>query len=331
MESNRELDASGDATIAINIRRVGALVLILLLWISRGASGQQPSDTGIKTLFENGQWAEIVARVRGPSPNDADLNYYYGIAAAQLGRFDEARAALLTGARLRPKDPRFPIELGGVAFRQKRYSDAARWIQKGLDLNPQDAYANEFLATIYFINSNLDAALKYWNHIGKPQIQSIQTPPLKVKPALVDRAIAFSPASVLTLPDLLTTRARLDGLGIFPEHSFRLILRPDGKFDALLMTNQRNGMGGDTLQALGSMFQGVLYDTIYPVYFNIGRSAINFTSLVRWDSEKRRVFASISSPLRSNPKYRLQIVSDLRNENWEIRVPPTVQETCKAQ
>ena len=65
----------------------------------------------------------------------AEIDYYYGSALAHLGRWNEARAAFLAGRRLRPGDERFPIELGGVAFKQKRYAEAARWLRKGLRLS----------------------------------------------------------------------------------------------------------------------------------------------------------------------------------------------------
>jgi hypothetical protein len=45
---------------------------------------------------------------------------------------------------------------------------------------------------------------------------------------------------------------------------------------------------------------------------------VNFTSLVRWDSEKRRAFASLSTPLFDNPARRLQVYFDARNENWNF-------------
>ena len=136
---------------------------------------------------------------------------------AHLGRWDQARAAFLAGRRLRPRDERFPVELGGVAFKQKRYAEAARWLREGLKLAPNDAYANDFLATIYFIEGNTEAALKYWNRVAKPHLENVRIEPgLRVDPALLDRALAFAPASTLRLPDFLTTQTRVEALGIFP-------------------------------------------------------------------------------------------------------------------
>jgi tetratricopeptide (TPR) repeat protein len=274
----------------------------------------------IKKLFEAERWDNVVREVESTSTRGAEIDFYYGSALAHLGRWDEARAAFLAGQRLRPRDERFPIELGGVAFKQKHYSEATHWLRKGLRLKPEDSYANNFLATIYFLEGNIEAALKYWNRIGKPQIENVRIGPgLRVSPVLLDRAFAFAPAEMLRQPDFLTTQARVDGLGIFPTYSFHLDALDDGKFDVSFRAQERNGLGNGKWDALLSTFRGVFYEAINPEYFDLGRSAINLSSLARWDIQKRRLAASLSGPLQLNPKYRYQVGLDLRNENWILR------------
>ncbi len=234
------------------------------------------------------------------------------VALARLGRLDEARAALLAGHRARPNDQRFLIELGGVAFKQKRYGEAAAWLRRALRLEPDDAYATDFLAAIYFLQGNLEAALKYWNRIEKPRVQTVRVDPeLRADPVLLDRAFAFAPTGTLRLPDYLATNARLRALGIFSAASIRLDAREDGAFDATLAARERNGWGS-TREALLSTLRGVFYQTVHPEYFNLSQSAINISSMVRWDPEKRRMRAAVSSP-------RYSLGADLRDENWDLR------------
>jgi len=300
---------------------------VFLLLLSRfpipGFAQIPPPDdyvVRIKQLFEEKRWDDLVQEVESSSAHGVEIDYYYGSALAQLGRWDQARTVLLAGRLQQPNDERFPIELGGVAFKQKRYSEAARWLRLGLRLQPSDSYSNDFLATIYFLEGNLEAALKYWNVIAKPQIESVRIEPkLRVDPALLDRAFAFAPASTMRLRDFLTTQKRVDGLGIFPTYHLRLDARDDGKFDAAFDAQERNGWGNSKWQALVSVFRGAFYQTIYPQYFNLGNSATNISSLVRWDTQKRRLRASLSAPRRGNPKYRYQVGLDLRNENWDLR------------
>jgi hypothetical protein len=136
---------------------------------------------------------------------------------------------------------------------------------------------------------------------------------------LLDHALTFSPAGPLALADLLTSRARVQGLGVFSNPAFWLAARDDGKFDVILNLPERNGWGNSAWEALLSTFRGVAYLTIYPEYFNLHHSAIDIRSLVRFDSEKRRVGADVSGPLNGNTKRRYRIGLDLRDENWSIR------------
>jgi hypothetical protein len=45
---------------------------------------------------------------------------------------------------------------------------------------------------------------------------------------------------------------------------------------------------------------------------------VNLTSLARWDSEKRRVSLALSLPLYGDPRFRLRLYADARNENWNL-------------
>ncbi|HET8825072.1 MAG TPA: tetratricopeptide repeat protein, partial [Terriglobales bacterium] len=140
----------------------------------RGASADLED---IKRAFEAKRWEQVVEEAKSLSGSSLEADYYLGIALARLERWKEARAALLNGQNLQPNDARFPIELAGVAFKQKRYSEAERWLRRGLHLNPRDSYAEDFLATIYFLQGNLEAALKYWNRAGKPLIVNVRPEP----------------------------------------------------------------------------------------------------------------------------------------------------------
>jgi len=184
----------------------------------------------------------VVREAQAQGTHSADVEYYYGSALAQLGRWDDAAKAFRRGLRLAPDDKRFPIELGGVAYKQKHHREALTWLRRGIELDPFDSYANDFLATIYFVHGNLEAALKYWNRIKKPFIEEIQTDrELKIRPVLLDRAFAFSPANELRLSDYRTTKRRLEGLGIFALYRISLVAGDDTRFAATFYGKERNG------------------------------------------------------------------------------------------
>ncbi|MGE0405287.1 MAG: hypothetical protein AB7O65_03235 [Candidatus Korobacteraceae bacterium] len=270
---------------------------------------------------EDQQWREVVRIAENHvSPASPELNYYYGLALAHLGRLDDAHRVLLAGAHQLPADKRFALELAGVEFRRKQRKATVFWLRRALELDPNDEYASNFLGTAYFLENNLEAALKYWNRAGKPKIANIHNEPEpRTRAALLDSAFAFSPGSLLTLPDLLTTEARLRNLGVFSRQSLTLAALPDGGFDATFRFRERNGMGRTRKEKALNFFRGIVAQTVYPEYFNIGGSGVSFRSRVRWDEQKRRFFASFSGPLRGNTARHFNIGVDARNENWDIR------------
>ncbi len=304
----------------------GAVIFLLFACypLLASAPDRPPQSDQITTtaqqLFREERWQEIVRLAEVAPKRSAELEYLFGVALAHLERWDEARKALWSGSRMQPDDKRFPIELAGVAFKQKKYSEAAAQLRHALRLDSSDSYATGFLATVYFLQGNLEAALKYWNRVGKTEVEQARVEPLpRVDPVLLDHAFAFSPASTLHLADLLSTEARIRGLEIFPDYRLELLARTDGKFDTVFHVQERDGWGHGKVESLLRFFRGLPYQQVDPEYFNLKRSAINIVSLVRWDAQKRRLLASISAPFHRDPKWHYRLGMDLRNEKWEIR------------
>ncbi len=280
---------------------------------------QQPSPAEIKKAYQEGRWQQVVDMTASDSNSFPEVDYYRGLALAKLKRWAEARQAFERGLRKAPRDKRFPTELAGIAFVQNNYAEAKAYLRQALRLDPRDSYANNFMATIYDLENNLDAALQYWNRIGMPKIREIKmTPEPRLDPVLLNRAFAFAPESTLMRSDFLTTQARLAAFGIFAES--RMDLRPleDSSFDVEFIPNERNGWGSGITTGLLSLLRGVPYDTIYPEFFNFAHKAMNFSSLLRWDPNKERVFASFSGPFEESARWRYQVYLDGRRERWDL-------------
>jgi tetratricopeptide (TPR) repeat protein len=322
MAAHEQLDAAGSSRAGALRIRFAILSVLLALPFAAAAQDACHNAAELQRLSDEGQW-NLVLQATGQCPaGSADVDYYRGLALAGLERWAGAKAAFESGEKTYPRDKRFPVELAGVAFKQKRFQAAKRHLRRALRLDPRDRYAINFLATLYFLDGNLEAALKYWNRIGKPRINQIRTDPqLRIDLALLDRAFTCSPASVLTLEQYRSTLQRLRQLGVFS--TYRLDLMPShdkdsGTLDLALNAVERNGWGPSKTGALISLLRGLPYQTVYPEAFNLRRSAINIDSLFRWDDQKRRVFVSVSTPLARNPKFRYRFYVDGRNENWNI-------------
>jgi tetratricopeptide (TPR) repeat protein len=319
MASQSKLDAASRS------RKDGVIFLILAaLLLSPAAFAQQgASDSerlaSAKSAFDAERWEEAARLSQGPENQPPDLDFLEGLALARLEKWNEAKSAFTAGLRKAPQDSRFLMELAGVAYKQKDYRTAKRDLHAALRLNPRDAYSREFLATLYFLDGNLEAALKYWNPEDKPRLRSVvfaHAPQLKEP--LRERALAFNAPQVLTGDALLTTEARLENLGVFSGERIALAAGESGSYDATLHVAERNGFGDSKIEGIVSLLSGLPYATVYPEFYNFGGQAINLTALGRWDSEKRRVSAMLSLPLRSDPNRRLRLFADARNENWNL-------------
>lgn len=296
------------------------LTIMVLAWCSLLARAQEGSSA--QQLLKEERWPELVQLLSTVPDRSAEQEYDYGIALAHLERWDQARTALLRGARMQPRDKRFPIELAGVAFKQKNNRRAISYLRRALRFDPKDDYANEFLATVYFLQGNFEAAMKYWNRLSSPKPEIVEMrgdPALRVRPALLDHAFAFSPASVMKLEQLRATDARLQRLAVFSTYRLDLAARSDGRFDFIFRAQELDGFGSSEVEALLRTFRGLPFQEITPEYYNLNGSAINITSLARWDADKRRYSVAVSGPPGENPEWRYRFSSDLRNENWELR------------
>ena len=292
------------------------------------ASGLQATDEAerlrtVKNLYQQKDWAEVAREAQGPAEQPADFDYYAGMALSHLDRWREARDAFSNGIRKAPGDARFLTERAGAEYKLNDFSAAKRDLRRSMRLEPSDAYVAEFLGTIYLLEGNLEAALKCWNLVDKPRLAAIEAiPPPKTRKRLLDRAIQFSAPAVLNADAFLKTDALLENLQVFPNR--RAEISPvasssnSDDYKATLRLAERNGWGSSLLEGAISLLSGLPYETIYPSYYNLGGDAINFDSLMRWDSQKRRVYALEEFPLFQRPAQRLRIFIDARNENWNL-------------
>ncbi len=319
MAAEAQLDAAGSPPKG----RVIFLLIAVLMLGSPAFAQDHPSDqarlTAAQNAFNAGHWDEAIILAKGPADQSPEFDFLEGLALARVEKWPEAKLAFDAGLRKAPNDPRFLVELAGIAYKQKDFRTAKDQLHAALRLNPQDAYAREFLATIYFLEGNLEAALKYWNPEDKPRLRYVVfAPPLRLKESLRNRAIVFNAPQILSRDALLATQARLDNLGVFSSRRIELAPADSGDYDVTLHLAEINGWGDSKVEGIVSLLSGLPYATVYPEFYNLGHDAVNLTSLARWDSEKRRVFLALSTPLYGDPGLRLRVYADARNENWNL-------------
>src|SRR5438309_3140514 len=319
MAAKPQLDAAGSSRKGFVIFHLIAVLALGFSAFAQDSASDQARLPAAQSAFDAGHWEQAAKLARGPADQSPDFDFLAGLALARLEKWQEAKLAFDAGFRKSPGDSRFLVELAGIAYKQKDFRAAKNHLHAALKLNPRDSYSSEFLATIYFLEGNLEAALKYWNPEDKPRLRSVAfRPSLQLKESLRSRALAFNAPQILTGDALLATQSRLDNLGVFSSRRIALHPAESGNYDLTLHLAERNGWGDSKVEGIVSLLSGLPYATIYPELYNLGRAAVNLTSLARWDPEKRRVSLAFSLPLCGDPSLRLRLYADARNENWNL-------------
>lgn len=222
---------------------------------------------------------------------------------------------LLSGSVAGDPSSELALELASTAFRAGDLSLAKRLVRK--TGAPNQALRNEFLATIYFLEDNLDAALKYWNRGGSPQLRDVRMDfETRWDPILLDRTIGISRATTLLESDYRLARKRLDATGSFSRYSFDLNpveSSTAGEFDLSLRAADLSPWGP---WAPLAWLHGLPYRTISPEFRNVRGRATNVETLLRWDPNKRRGRIAVSGPVSESNRYEAGV--DARNEIWTL-------------
>ncbi len=253
--------------------------------------------------------------------SEADDLLREGLALAKAQRWTEAGAVLHDGQRRFPRDSRFPIELAGLAYRQKDERTAKRELQRGLALAPHDEYANDFLGTLFLADGNLAAALVPWNRIGKPVLGNVlSSPALPLKPLLAERTVPVSAGQVLTQERLLEIDANLRRLNFLADYNLELVPAPaqNDRYDLLLRPTSSNGIFEGWAGHLLPLARELPYQAVAADAVNLRREAINLRSLWRWDPVKRRIAVGLEAPWNGNLRIEQRYGLDVRDETWSV-------------
>ncbi|MBV9084153.1 MAG: hypothetical protein JOZ62_15865, partial [Acidobacteriaceae bacterium] len=274
----------------------------------------------VRSLYDEGKWTEA-ARLAASAPSRSpSVLFYQGLALARLRQFGQARSVLRQGRKLYPGDKRFPIELAGVAYRENDNRSAKKNLHAALKLDASDRYTNDFLATLYLLDGNVEAALKYWNRIDKPLIESVRFRPRpRLDPVLRERMFEISGGQVFTSNRLLLTEANADRLGIFSNVSFDVLPRADERFDVAVRTTSLSQPFSGWMGRVLPMLRQLPYEALAIDVDNVRGRGIDFESFGRWDSNKRRLNFVVSGPLHLNPHIVYSYSLDLRDEVWDLR------------
>lgn len=263
--------------------------------------------------------ATVILRfAQGADGGAADALLQEGLADAKAGKLDEAATVFRHGRQLYPQDARFPSELAGVEYLRKDTTRAKKWLLEAVNLAPDDAYANEFLGTLYQMDGNLPATLKYWNRVNKPFLTGVTfTANAGLAAAYRARLFQFSAGQIFTLARLRATEENLARADVLA--SARIDLLGDGSGYRAIVQAQPlalplKGWLAWVLPMLRELpYEGLVFDR-----YDIGGQGADLFSLGRWDPNKRRVSVQWRAPVRGKPRSEYQVWVDGRDELWDL-------------
>ena len=188
-----------------------------LLILPRSSRSTEDADIGRVLQADPGQprpdVTPVGTDVSGASPSTCDRLLASAVDEVERRGLSEADTIFGDVRSLCP-DAAGPIrELAAVRFAERRWQEAGTLAQQAVARDPEDGYAWEVLASSLFIQDDLPGALRAWNHVGKPRIDSVRIEGLeRTRYALVTEALNLRSITLLTAESFLRAERRLTQL-----------------------------------------------------------------------------------------------------------------------
>lgn len=276
-------------------------------------------DGELEEWVQAEEWGRLVMYLSSLESRTINQEYLLGVSLARLERLGDAESVLAAGAEQAPADPRFPLGLAGVEFKRRRLLKAEEWLHVARERGADSDYVNEFLGTIYYLRENLEATLKYWNRLNKPELSGIHYEPTpSLDPFLLDRFFTFARNETLTLKNFRATRQRLEAARIFSRTRFQLTPVKENKFELSFLSTPRMGINHGRRAALFTLAKELPFETVRLDLYNPWAKATVWESSYRWDSTRQRFVSRWGRRLMRAPQWGYWILLDVRSELWDL-------------
>src|SRR5262245_17005008 len=248
--------------------RAAAICIVLLtppLALAQLDEARQAIERGEYVRAVNMLSEELATR---PMP---DTYLYLGIAYRNMKEYQKAEDILKEGSQRYPEDARFHNELANLFLEHNDIDAAKAQLRRALDVDPNNNYASDELATIDMSQGELQSALRSWNKSGRPFINDIlHNYYLNFGSWVVRRAVAFHPAGTLYYEQWKTTEARLFETDNFVNVGLEIEpTRIPDQYNAVVRTTPKTNSVADFLF---NLFKGAPFQTSFVDVWNIGNS-----------------------------------------------------------
>ena len=131
-------------------------------------------------------------------------------------------------------------ELAGVRAVQKRWAEATELAQAAVDADRSDPGAWRLLGTSLFLQDDRRGALRAWNEVGEPRLDTLQIEGLvRTRAPVAERAARIKPGDRVTLGSVLHVERRLDAVPSISRAQVEYVPRPGGLADVRARVTDR--------------------------------------------------------------------------------------------
>jgi tetratricopeptide (TPR) repeat protein len=290
--------------------------LLLVLTVSVAAPAQVEEARRAVGRGDNIQAVNILSDALANNPN-ADIYLELGAVYTRIMEYQRAEDTLKEGTRRYPQDPRFHNQLADLFLENNDREAAKAELRSTLQVDPNNNYASDLLATIDMSEGEVQSALRSWNKGGRPLINDIlHNYYLTFGSWVVRDAVAFHPSGVLYYSQWKTTEARLLATDNFTNAGLEIEpTRVPDQYNAVVRTTVKTNKLPDIAFDL---LKGAPVETTFFNIWNIQNSGVNFNSDYRWEVGRRRADGQFKLPIPLAGLLYLEAGDTWRFERWDL-------------
>lgn len=183
------------------------------------AAGRKADRSGGETLrddsrrpapTETGRTDRVAAAPAAGKSATCERAMDEAVAAVGVRGLDAADELFATATVQCPESSRPTSELAGVRFAQRRFTEASALAERAVAIDRTDGYAWNVLASSRFVRDDLEGAIRAWNIIERPTVDSVAIEGLtRTRHAAFARMLPFEPNTRLTSDDFALAARRV--------------------------------------------------------------------------------------------------------------------------
>lgn len=297
--------------------------VVLVAWANGGVILHDPATAPFRiegesafaeAWAEGGHWALVILpppRILGAPLADStgperesktplsgcDAIVDAAIASERNGDVAVAERGLLSAYALCPESASPPRALAGMRFKAKDWSEAARFAERALFLDPDDSTTWRLLAGSRFLLGNEEGALRAWNEISEPRADLARVDGLaRTRYRAVASQLGLPPGRMLTSRAFARAGRRLAEMPA--QERGRLSLRPlpRGAAQVNVALLERPLLFDGPIAAGGTVLRAVVeHETSIRVASPTGNGEL-WTAAFRWKRERPSVSLALAVP-----------------------------------